>query len=270
MTEKVTTVPMVEGLVRSDHEVTVNSHERATDQSEYIHRDLVRVVEPWAVENHISPPSGVEMFGSPEAWAKFVARYGDENSLIRWNEDGLYAALDYHVSLDEPRRNHWRAQYEWAFSPEWREWTYIAGNQPHSQSRVCEFLDDHLADVSHPEATTLLETLRTLRSHVSSTAKTTLNADGTSTVSFTKSGTVKSGTEEADLPNGLKVRIPVLAHPGATVYELEIKLRVAQDYESLAFRFTMPLRERAKLTALGEQVAAAQDYLADGMEIMPG
>lgn len=245
----------------------------ARDGSVYVHKDLVQVVEPWAVENHISPVLAGESFGDVESWAAYVTRYGGVDEVwpafLTWSERGLRAVLDYHGTDQEPGRCQWTADHPFTLSAQMRRWQALANGHAKSQREVLEAFEDLAADIVDPSAADLVTLVRTLRATSMANAETELRPDGTTRVAYTKNQTVNAG--ELLLPPSLTIAVPVLkGHTEAgddlklkpVLYRLVVRIRVSVDDSArLAFRLSMPDAERTLEAVYADRVQAAREAL---------
>lgn len=242
----------------------------AKDGSVYVHKDLVQVITPWAVEDHIGPARVSESFGDVDSWAEYVHRYGEPDgdfpAFVTWSEKGLRAVLDYHGVGQEPNRCQWVAEHPFTLSPVWRKWAALANGNPRSQREVLEAFEDLGADIVEPAATDLVALVRTLRATTMASADTELRPDGTTRVAYTKNQTVNAG--ELVLPPTLTIAIPVLkghveygddGKASPVLYRLTVRLRVSVgDDARLAFRLSMPDAERVLEAVYEDRVRAAR------------
>ena len=138
----------------------------APDGSVYVHQDLARVVEPWAVEQHIKPAKVSESFGDVDSWAEYVTRYGEGSgdfpALVTWSERGLRAVLDYHGVAQEPNRCQWVAEMPFTLTAVWRKWATLANGNPRSQREILEAFEDLGADIVEPSAADLVALVHSL------------------------------------------------------------------------------------------------------------
>jgi hypothetical protein len=231
-----------------------------------------QVVAPWAVEQHIPPINRTEAFGDVESCASYVRTYAVAREiLLTWNERGLQAILDYHQPNAAPGRCQWHAVHPFTRSAEWQTWSgFVAGGRARSQREFLEFLEDNAPDVIAPDAATIVNIIRSLRTTMNMEAASELKADGSTAVSFKKSQTVEAGS--ATLPPAITIGIPLLkghltrGEDGKLVvvrYQLEVKVRpTPNDDCRLTFRLAIPRAEPAFETVFAERVDAAQALLA--------
>lgn len=256
--------------------LTVSEHYEAPDGSTYVHQDLVRVVDAWAVEQHIGPINAHPKFGDVESWAEYVKTYapGDSAQLLQWSEAGLSAVLDYHNGDRTAGRCQWIAEHRFVFSPQWLAWASLANGQPRLQKQLVESLEDLAEDIVSPDQAALLSILRTLRTTASASGETVINPDGTTSVSWTKESTIKG---KADIPASIGIVIPVLKGHYVTDdgqerqrnYEIPIRLRLSvDDGAHVLFRLSMPTAERLLERVYADRVSAAREALGDGYSLL--
>ncbi len=251
----------------------------APDGSVYVHQDLCRVVEPWAVEQHISPIKAHESFGDVESWAEYVTRFASVEQfapLLTWSERGLRAVLDYHGDDGTPRRCQWTAEHPFTLAPAWRKWAALATGSPRSQREVLEAFEDLGADILEPAAADLVALVRTLRATSMASADTELRPDGTTRVSYTKNQTVNAG--ELVLPPTLTIAVQALKGHVAgdengkevpVLYRLTVRMRVSVgDDARLSFRLSMPDAERVLEAVYADRVEAARVALGSDYSIL--
>lgn len=246
----------------------------------YVHTDLGIAVEPWAVEQHIPPIRRAEEFGDVESWCTYIVRYGQPKcTLLKWNEQGLRAVLDYHGVDSVPNRCQWLAVHPFERSLAWQRWSRLAEGHAIGQRQLIEALEDAAEDIVEPDALTLVGLLRTLRATVSTAADAELRADGSTRATWTKQQTVQAG--EASIPAEIAIAIPLLrGHLAPTgrdgkltpvLYRLAVRIRVSvDDAAHLAFRLSMPGAERAFEAVFADRVAAAATLLGDNYTLLRG
>lgn len=251
----------------------------AEDGSVYVHRDLVRAVEAWEIQEHVGPPREQAVLGDVESWAEYIKRYGlPDYTLATWDERGLRATLDYHT-LQDGGRCAWHAQHPFTRSSQWLAWAKLADGQPRSQRALLEALEDLAEDIIEPGAADLLGLLRTLRATVKAQADTELAEDGSTRVTYAKDASVRSGGE-LSLPPSLDIVIPVLkghvtpseggeGPPVPVRYRLTVRLRVSVDDQAkLAFRLSIPGAERVLEAVFADRVQAAKDALGEAYPLL--
>ena len=246
----------------------------------FVHSALDLAIEPWAVEQHISPIKAHESFGDVDSWAEYVNVYasagdGDERPLITWSEKGLRAVLDYHNVERAPNRCQWVAEMPFILSPVWRKWAALANGSPRSQREILEAFEDLGADIVEPTAADLVALVRTLRATSMASADTELRPDGTTRVSYVKNQTVQAG--ELVLPPTLTIAIPVLkghaeydedGKASPVLYRLVVRMRVSVgDDARLAFRLSLPDAERVLEAVYADRVQAAERALGSDFSI---
>lgn len=245
----------------------------APDGSIYAHKDLVRVVEPWAVESHIGPIREQLKLGDVESWAEYVQSYTTEDYthlLLTWNELGLRAVLDYHADDGTAGRCQWTAEHRFIFSPQWTAWTALANGQPRQQKQIVESLEDLAEDIIAPDQAALLGILRTLRTTASASGETVINPDGSTSVSWTRESTVKG---KADIPPTIAIKIPVLKghyrDGNQVVYEIPVRMRLSvDDGAHVLFRLSIPTTERILERVYADRVQAAKNALGSGYMLL--
>lgn len=270
--------------------LTIAPSYTAPDGSVYVHQDYNKVVGEWGVESHIPPTNRTERFGSVEAWAAYVTDYAhaDGAHLFTWSEWGLRAILDYIGPGQEPGRCTWKAEHQFEQTPQWRRWTELANGRARGQQELLEALEDNADDIVEPVPAEIQRLLRTMRGTVSATAESTLNEDGSYSVSWNRSATVKvGGGKDTTFPNEIKIAIPVFKGHVETIevkdddgtvtgerlapvrFGLKVRIRVNPDNDGhLLFRLSMPDREAALEKALANRVQAAEVALGDGYDLL--
>ena len=234
----------------------------------WVHKDMIKVADVWAEEDHIPPMVATERFGDVESWATYVLNYGrPESTFATWNSQGLRAVLDYPISAECVDRCQWWALHPFTPSIQWRAWLALANGQPVPQRLVVERLEDLAEDIREPDAAEVTGLLRSLRANVNTKADTELRADGSTSVSFQRDTAVKAGVASVELPRCLTIAIPVLkGHIGPdgrpVLYRLEVRLRVSVDESAhLAFRLSIPNADRVLEDVYAERVKLAAELL---------
>jgi uncharacterized protein YfdQ (DUF2303 family) len=246
----------------------------------YVHQDLVKTLDDWSAEAHVSPIKAAEQFGDIESWVGYVQRFSgidNHGPLLTWNETRLRAILDYHTQEGEPGRVQWTAEHPFSKTPQWTRWSRMADGHAKSQQDVLEFFEDNAPDVKTPTASMLASLLRTLRATVNTSGETTLAEDGSTAISYAKTASVKTNGD-LTIPPSFTIGIPILkGHMGTNaegktapvVYELEVKLRVSVGGDSRPhFRLTIPQAEQALEKVYADRVAAARDLLTDAFTLL--
>lgn len=206
----------------SDHPVPIIVPHVAThDGSEFVHKDLLRVVEPWAVADHIDSPRGVLAMQDLPSLARFIRTYGTQaKTLIMWSGDqagsgGIDAVLDYHEPVPngiEPDRAQFGASFPFRLHPQFQIWKTLL-DAPHKQAQAVELIESVFDTIKAPEPAVLIEILSKLRSTSTSEAFSQLRPDGTYHVTFSENATVTAGapdSESVDLPREFEIKVPVL------------------------------------------------------------
>lgn len=255
----------------------------APDESVYVHKDLVRVVEPWTVEQHVGPVNTIERFGDIDSFAAYVKRYagdvdngGGEETFITWNSQRLRAVLDYHTS--SPGRCQWVAEYTFEQTPEWAAWLKLHNGGAISQKAAVEALEERFEEIQDPDAATLMNLLRALRTNVNTDASAQMNEDGTTELAFAKKSSVGAGPGgTAKLPHEIQIAVPLIkGHRWAdgddagklAVFRLSVHLRaVVEDNAQLKLRFTIQAVEHAIDQACEDLVKQAKAALGEQLQL---
>lgn len=258
----------------ADHIIIEPFHKDPETGALFVHKDLVKVQDAWAEEEHVGPVSLDERLGDVESWVAYVKKHSDTESFLTWSAAGLSAFIDY------PHPHKWSAAYPFVQTVEFRRWSGLATGQSVELKKVVEFLEDNAPDIFEPSSAALLDLLRMLKANTNATADVELRENGTSRVKFERDSNVK-GANDAELPSEITIAIPVLkGHveseddidrglvKGQPVrYKLVLKLRASVDANAkLSLRFNMPVMERVLEQVYAERVASAQALL-DGWTI---
>jgi hypothetical protein len=242
----------------------------------WVHKDLVQVIGPWQVEDHVGPINTTERFGDVESWAVYVTRFAGEDGppLVTWNSAGLLAVLDYHAVNGVADHAQWRAEMPFKQAPEFAAWMQLADGRGKPQRVAIEALEDRGAEIVEPAAGELMAMLRTLRTTVNKTAQTELRPDGSTSVTYTDDKGISARGGTVDLPSEITIRIPILkGHVDDSgkpvVYELKVKVRASVgDDARLMLRFSIPNAERALEEVFADRVALAKRLLGDGFDVL--
>lgn len=238
----------------------------------YVHRDLHQVREDWATEVHISPIEEQVALGDVASWAEYIKRFSgapDYPPFLSWNASGLYAVIDYHVGVDEPARCSWLATCPFVYSPEWSAWKKLASGSAVGQRQLVEALEDLAEDIREPDAARLMELLRSLRANVQTTAATSLQPDGSTSVAWGQDKTLTGGKPGAlELPGILTIAVPVLKGDPQP-YQLVVRLRVTiGDDGKLTFRLSLVNAERVLEAVYEDRVRQAVGSLGEGFTLL--
>jgi len=261
----------------NDYAVQIEASVRdAATGALWVHEDLVQVLKPWELEEHVSPVKTTECFGDVESWTHYVSRFStapDFPPLVTWNAAGLTAVLDYHVA-EAPGRSQWLAKMPFVPAPEFAAWAQLADGRGRSQRVAIEALEDRGAEIVEPAAGELMAMLRTLRTTVNKSAQTELKPDGSTSVTYTDDKGISARGGTVDLPSEITIRVPILkGHVDDSgkpvVYELKVKLRASVgDDARLMLRFSIPNAERALEEVYADRVALARRLLGDGFDVL--
>jgi hypothetical protein len=256
--------------------VIVEAHVTTKDGAEYVHKDLGKVVEPWAVEDHIGPIAAKEALGDVESWVKYVKTWG-ANTLrfLTWNSQRLNAILDYHGDRGAGRCQ-WTATHTFEKTREFTDWTLFAAKGAVSQQDAVKFLEDHIAQIFEPSGGELVEIFRRLKVNSQVSGDVVINEDGTSEVAFAKKDSAQLTASDGSLvrlPAFLKTRMPVLkghvTEQGQPKwYELDVRVRVANVANGqLDLSFTLPNADATWDEVIAERVAAAKEQLGESFDL---
>ena len=260
----------------SDAAILVAESYQAPDGSVYVHKDLVQVVEPWAVEQHVSPPSETHSFGDVQSWAAYVGRYGSPlRSLLSWREAGLVALLDHHDPGGVCGRNQWKAQHAFQYTPEFKAWRELTSGAPLKQAQLVEALEDLAETIIQPDPGQLMAMLRTLRATVNTEAASALREDGGMAVEFRKDSQVRG---DVALPQWLEIQLSMIRGYRVqdadgvmrpALHRLRVRLRPSvTETAQLVFRLSIPAAERVLEEIYLDLVAMAQEELGEAYRIL--
>lgn len=257
----------------------LQEHYEAPDGSVWVHGDLNKAVEAWAVEEHIPPIEAVEHFGDVESWAAYFKRFASSSDeagyhLLTWSPTGLRAVLDYHGAEDTPGRCQWQAIHTFRATPQLEAWKGIVQASPVKQKQLVEFLEDHLEDIRAPDSSALLNILRTLRVTANVTAESVIGPSGATSVSFAR----EARMESLEVPPSIEIAIPILrghteyddeGNIKPVLYGLPVRLRVStDDAQHLTFRLALPTLERVLEDVYADRVDAAKEALGSGYTLL--
>lgn len=258
--------------------LTIDPQITAPDGSFYVfdgQSGYRKVVDAWAVEQHIPPFKADEKLGDVESFCAFVRRFSIESAppLLTWSTWGLRAVLDF-GAMDAPGRGRVVASHPFETTRQWQTWQRMTA-QAHSQKALVEALEEHRLDVREPDAATLVGLIRALRVNVNVSTESSLEPNGKTKLTF-----VKNTSSSLELPPSITLGIPVLkGHTapdkngvvGPVTYELDVLIRVDiledADKKRPVFRLTMPNAEQALEDAVADRVAAAKALLGDGFAL---
>ncbi len=248
--------------------VVAAAHKDTATGAEWVHKDLVRVQDAWAEEGHVGPPEADERFGDVNSWAEYVKTYGNIESFLTWNSEGLFGVLDYHAPDTSPGRCQWQASHPFHKSLEFRSWLELANGRAMPQKPAIEKLEDLSEDITDPTPAELMNLLRSLRTTVNKTAQAELRPDGTTSVSWTDDKGLAARGGTTDLPPSFSITIPLLKGHDVR-YKLTVRLRATVDDQAhLTLRFTIPQAEQALEMVYANRVAEARTLLGDGFHLL--
>lgn len=254
--------------------LTIDSYYKADDGSEWLWdgNGYRKIVEPWAVEQHIGPVTAAEQFGDVESWVRYVVKYSaPEVGLLTWSTKGLRAVLDYHGDTGNPGRCAWVAEHPFQTTRQWQRWQQLADNRAKSQKALIEALEEYRLDISSPDPATLVGMLRSLRATVNTSAEFALDEHGNSVLKYSR-----EANTPLKLPPSIKIAIPILKGHTATdangvegpvPYKLDVLIRVdivdEGDKSRPTFRLAIPNAEQSLEDAVTDRVRKAEEMLPD-------
>lgn len=279
MTQKQTSSePVDQYAIQAAPRLTLQASVKDATGAEWVHQDYQRVTQPWEVEGHVGPIKASERLGDIESWAAYVMRFAGADGhapLLTWSENGLKAVLDYHTGEGDAGRTQWVAEHPFVKTVQWRRWERIADGHGKSQTELLEFFEDNAADIVAPTAAEVARTLRTLRATVNVTGETTLEEDGSTSISYAKTAGVKAAGE-LKLPPSIAISIPLLKGHTAEAngrmmpvhYGLEVRVRVSVGGDNKpVFRLTIPRAEQSFEDVYADRVAKARELIGAGFEL---
>jgi hypothetical protein len=237
-----------------------------------------KIVEPWAVEEHIDPISRTERFGDIESFVAYVHRFAgavEHAPLLTWSERGLKAVIDYHSQDGTPNRCNWLAEHPFERTKQWVAWGALADGRARSQKDVVEALEDMAEDILDPDAATITALLRSLKATSKAEGTAELRPDGTTSITYAKVTTVKTGG--VDVPSTIKITVPVFkGHTEANDdgklvpvrYSLTVRIRVDSDDGKVSFRLSRPQAETVFESALMDRIETAKGLLTEAYPLL--
>lgn len=106
---------------------------------------------------HPRRKSGIANVSTLESLINIIDRHKTDNSAIfantNWEKPSITAIFDYHENKNGGLADNLkhRAHYEFPLSEEWQAWVKING-KPLDQVAFAEFIEDHIAELSAPDA----------------------------------------------------------------------------------------------------------------------
>lgn len=172
----------------------------------------------------------------------------------------LTAILDYH-GPGKPDHGAHVATYAPRYSEQWDKWTK-AGSMP--QAAFAEFIEENRADISEPDAATLLDIVTKFRT----TRKQEFNGvvyqpNGDVVIGW--SDTTESAGKGVAVPTELKLGIPVFFR--GTLYAVPVLMRYRVPDGKLTFTVKVDRAALIEQTAFDEIAKAASDATGIGVLI---
>lgn len=147
------------------------------------------------LEHLLTAPKRIEKvasFEEPDSFCAYVKDFKSPLCRIYGNIDAfrITAVLDDNV-MDAPHWGDHSAEVKLRTSPEWNDWMK-ADCQSLSQSELAEFLEEHIEQISTPDATDLLSGIRAVQ--ISSNSKLTAVQREGGDINFAYEKTTSAGT----------------------------------------------------------------------------
>lgn len=173
------------------------------------------------------------------SFIKYVNAYKTRNTKIFADLDRftVQAVFDYHSDGNGKEPDHCRhtAIYEPALSLEWARWKR-ACNEPFSQSKLAEFLEENLEDIQKPDASTVLEVVRNLNLTKKAEFKSIDNAHTGARELVFKETITGRGDTTFPIPEHISLGIPVFFGGFAYPVKLFVRFRLTDTKVSFALK----------------------------------
>jgi uncharacterized protein YfdQ (DUF2303 family) len=217
--------------------------------------------------------SGFVTLETPESLADYVNAFKGPGSRLfaSVTENAIEASLDYHTpgkadaagegpaaSTDHAAGfGEHAARLALAYSAEWATWTGIDGVMQ-DQAAFARFLYENRGDVAWPDAATLIECAKDLRTKrtVHFDGEVSLNSDILQ-IDYSDKTDLSRKSGSLDIPTALRLRLPV--YFGDDASEIEAVLRTDTEGGKLKLGVKLLRRENVRQAAFKRIVGQVQD-----------
>lgn len=216
---------------------------------------LQEVTDPNHLPPHIKQSITVDDRASLTAYAN---RFSDNRSIIIADYDSgqITANLDWHTNNDHellPQQAAHSVTLALRDSEEYKRWAKMEGDF-HSQQEFAFFIEENVADVVDPDASTLLEICREMEATQGASFKSGTRLDnGDRTFLYENETHVKN---ELVIPTEIKLAIPLYQGEEPTEIKAKFRFRVRPDGLLLGFNWhRVEYQRQAKFTELATVAA---------------
>jgi len=217
--------------------------------------NLQEVTDPNHLSPHIKQKITVDDRASLTAYAN---RFSDPRSIIIADYDSgkIAAHLDWHADNEHelsPQQAAHSVTLALRDSEEYKRWAKME-NQLHTQQDFAFFIEENVADVIDPDASTLLEICRELEATQGASFKSGTRLDnGDRSFIYENETHVKS---EMVVPTEIKLAIPLYQGEEPTTISAKFRFRVKPDALYLGFNWhRVEYQRQAKFTELATVAA---------------
>jgi uncharacterized protein YfdQ (DUF2303 family) len=179
-----------------------------------------------AIERRQLAPSrckGIATLTELDSFIAHVNRFRTDESVVFADKNQLTAVYDYHAH-GAPQWCAHRAVYTCPLSKAWLRWTNVVAS-PLRQEALADFLDEHLDDLTSPEApgdatpVLMLEVARNLAIHTRGTFQRKINP---TTGEHTMVCKEEHGESSTKIPPRFFLALPV--YEGGVLYRVEVRI----------------------------------------------
>jgi uncharacterized protein YfdQ (DUF2303 family) len=170
-----------------------------------------------------------------DSFVQYSNRYKNPNTLVFASpaqqvlkgNASIEARFDYHAQ-SSPMRNRHGARYQLTLSTELAEWMAIDG-VGQNQEQFARFLDDRLQDVIHPDGAVLIALAEGLEAKTKVNFQSRINRkSGARVLVHDENIDLKIGAGQIDVPDGLKLYIPVFEGGKRQPIEARLPIRITE------------------------------------------
>ena len=163
---------------------------------------------------------------SCESFCEYVNRFKNDTSSIYLDvPSATFTAVIDHHNPEHPSWASHTASYSPGMSLEWQAWREIHG-QSLPQLSFAEFIEEHLRDITEPDANSVLKSALEFQDAKNLTMASSQNLDnGDIQFHFVKDNAAKDVT----FPHRIKIAIPVFDNEPLTTIEARIRYRVSNE-----------------------------------------
>jgi uncharacterized protein YfdQ (DUF2303 family) len=168
----------------------------------------------------------------------------------------LTTVLDDHLGSDSPGWQQWRIVYQLKRTPAWEAWRAMSGNY-RTQAVFAEFIEDHVHEITDPDAGDLFELAQTFHAAVNTEIRSARRlSDGRTNLVYSEDVVATGGTN-IEIPARISFRVPMFEGAGAE--DLTARFRWRRQGTEIVFGLVIDRPDEREREAFDDIIGTADE-----------